>query len=249
MSTYPFYSFWILLWLSISFVELCTGQSQSQCMPSRCSKNGPAVRFPFRLRDRQPAHCGYPGFELSCRGKHTVLELPIPSKFFVESIDYKSQVIKLYDPEDCLMGQLLKIHGFSVTPLGFFEAFRDYTMFNCSVLERDLRYMALPCLSGYGYQVFAVHSNDAVEELPLAYCTKMYHISSVPHEILAVDRKYLRMNWTRPDCSQCEAIGNGCRLNSNSTESYTECFVYPKSNEGNLFNWFLISSLNFYSSL
>ncbi|KAF4399127.1 hypothetical protein G4B88_023721 [Cannabis sativa] len=227
-----FWSFTLFLLLGLSInIEA----SQTQCKESRCG-NGPAIRFPFRVKDGQPNHCGYPGFELSCRGKRTVLELPKSVKLFVKSIDYKSQVIKLYDPNDCLFGQLLKINGLSVSPLYFakFEL-RNYTMFNCSGLERNALYgigMDFPCLSGPdGYQVIAVYSSSAIEDVPLASCNKMYDIISVPYTLFAVDRKYLYMNWAKPNCSRCGVLGYGCRLKNNDTKSETECYAYPKPSQ------------------
>ncbi|PON96843.1 hypothetical protein TorRG33x02_072220 [Trema orientale] len=223
------WSYTLLLLLGL-LVEI--GASQNQCKESRCG-NGPAIRFPFRLKDSQPNQCGYPGFELSCRGKRTVLELPIPVKFHVKSIDYKSQVVKLYDPNDCLFGELLKINGLSVSPFGFYQdPQRDYTLFNCSVLDRStFQGMIFPCLSGPGYQVLVVRSDSPVEDVPLASCTKMYNISSVPYVIFAVDGKYLYLNWTEPDCTRCELMGNGCRLKNNGSKSQTECFVLPKPSQ------------------
>ncbi|KAL2550700.1 rust resistance kinase Lr10-like [Forsythia ovata] len=38
---------------------------QNECLPTSCD-SGPIIRFPFRLKDHQPAHCGYLGFELLC---------------------------------------------------------------------------------------------------------------------------------------------------------------------------------------
>lgn len=180
-----FWSYTLFFLLGL-FVEI--GACQNQCKESRCG-NGPAVRFPFRLKDGRPNHCGYPGFELSCRGKRTVLELPIPAKFYVESIDYMSQVIKLYDPNDCLFGEILKINGLSVSPFGFYEDQKaNYTLYNCSVLVRYyLGGVIFPCLSDPGYQVIAIHSDTAIEDVPLGSCTKVYNILSVPHEIFSVD--------------------------------------------------------------
>jgi hypothetical protein len=40
------------------------------------------------------------------RTNETVLELPIFAKFFVKKIDYKSQVIEVYDPDHCFPRQL-----------------------------------------------------------------------------------------------------------------------------------------------
>ena len=223
----------LLFFLLMFLTDL--GVAQDQCKQLRCGNSGPAIRFPFRLKDRHPNGCGFPGFELSCRGKSTVLELPLPVKFYVKSIDYTSQVIQLYDPDDCLLGQLLKINGLSVSPLGFLNDLRDYTLFNCSVLDRyTWSGQIFPCLGGgSGDQVLVVPSDTAIEAVPLAGCTKMNSISSVPFVIYDTDIKHLYLNWTRPNCSLCEAMGNGCRLKSNATEDETECFAYPKSSKGN----------------
>ncbi|EXC31506.1 putative receptor-like protein kinase [Morus notabilis] len=225
----------LLFLLLAFFTDL--GAAQDQCKQIRCGKNGPAIRFPFRLKDRHQDHCGFRGFELSCRGKSTVLELQTtPVKFFVKSIDYKSQVIQLYDPDDCLLGKLLKINGLSISPFGVSNDLRDYALFNCSVIDRHKlhgRGQIFPCLGGgYGRQIVVVNSLYAIEEVPLTGCTKMYNISSVGYVLYDIDRKHLYLNWTRPNCSRCEEMGNGCRVKINGTRDETECFMYPKSSKG-----------------
>ena len=45
------------------------GANPDECKEQSCSPDGPAIRFPFRLKD-QPHHCGYPGFEVSCTEKN-----------------------------------------------------------------------------------------------------------------------------------------------------------------------------------
>ncbi|CAN6562009.1 unnamed protein product [Malus baccata var. baccata] len=83
-------SFFILLFTAGLMINL--GACQNECTESRCGDDGPPIRFPFRLREKQPSHCGYPGFDLSCdRSNNTVLELPVSVKFFVTTINYKSQ--------------------------------------------------------------------------------------------------------------------------------------------------------------
>ncbi|WKA07611.1 hypothetical protein VitviT2T_025411 [Vitis vinifera] len=63
------------------------GVSQVGCqVRSRCSEQGPLIRFPFWLKD-QPHSCGYPSFELACVEKKqtvlTMLELPNSVKLLV----------------------------------------------------------------------------------------------------------------------------------------------------------------------
>ncbi|XP_030500409.2 rust resistance kinase Lr10 [Cannabis sativa] len=223
------YTLFILLKLSIDI-----GATQTQCKESRCG-NGPAIRFPFRLKDAQPNHCGYPGFELSCMGKHTVLELPKSVNLFVKNIDYKSQLIELYDPNDCLFLKLLKINGSSVSPLSFIkDELCDYTLFNCSVSE-DLDSIVIPCLtSPHGYQVIALYSSSSIEYVPLAFCKKMYNVISVPYILLSSfsEQKYIYMNWVKPNCALCEVVkGYGCRFKDNGSQNETECYQYPKPSQ------------------
>jgi len=61
------------------------------CQEASCKKDGPAIRFPFRLKlkEKQPDDCGYPGFELSCTDRReTLLQLPNSVKLYVNKIDY-----------------------------------------------------------------------------------------------------------------------------------------------------------------
>lgn len=54
-------SFICFLFVTI-FAEV--GATANECVISRCSHHGPAIRFPFWLKDSQPDHCGYPGFQV-----------------------------------------------------------------------------------------------------------------------------------------------------------------------------------------
>ncbi|XP_078154060.1 rust resistance kinase Lr10-like isoform X1 [Carex rostrata] len=65
---------------------------KDNCRPSRCSKHGPIVRYPFRLDTHAP-HCGYDTLILSCSGNNTVLTLPSSDNYNVTSIDYKKTML------------------------------------------------------------------------------------------------------------------------------------------------------------
>nr|CAB3477391.1 unnamed protein product [Digitaria exilis] len=56
------------------------------CPPSRCSKHGPEIRFPFRLESSNTSTlCGAPGMKLTCSDQDTILVHP----FIVTAIDYR----------------------------------------------------------------------------------------------------------------------------------------------------------------
>ncbi|KAM1815037.1 hypothetical protein PS1_028652 [Malus domestica] len=102
-------SFFILLFTVGLIINL--GACQNECTESHCGNYGPPIRFPFRLKDKQPSHCGYPGFDLSCdRSNNTVLELPVSVTLSVTSINYKSQVIQVFDPDHCVPRYLQKLN-------------------------------------------------------------------------------------------------------------------------------------------
>ncbi|PWA51914.1 Zinc finger, RING/FYVE/PHD-type [Artemisia annua] len=68
--------------------------SEDVCSPTFCSFMGPEVWFPFRLVDRQPSSCGFPGFDLLCNEKiQTILKLPSSRSLIVIHISYTNQVL------------------------------------------------------------------------------------------------------------------------------------------------------------
>ncbi|KAJ6370423.1 hypothetical protein OIU76_028658 [Salix suchowensis] len=61
----------------VLFVVFVAGHGAGLNCTGSCGNDGPDIRFPFRIKDEQPDHCGYPGFDLSCSDDNsTVLELP-----------------------------------------------------------------------------------------------------------------------------------------------------------------------------
>jgi hypothetical protein len=215
------------------------GEGQNGCDEFPCGSLGPAIRFPFRLNS-QSHHCGYPGFNLSCTDRNeTVLQLPISVKFFVKNIDYKSQVIEVYDPDHCFPRQLhtlnLASSPFQILKQNFQY---DFALFNCSSTEEQSRY-AISCLSGPGHEVRAFSSNnDDISDLPIASCKKMYNLRSISYGLVfSTYDNNLQLTWSGPECRHCEEKGKGCRLKNNSNETETECFT--KHTKG---------IINFYSS-
>ncbi|KDP22160.1 hypothetical protein JCGZ_25991 [Jatropha curcas] len=217
-------SFFYLLML----ILVCYGESINECQESRCGKNGPAIRFPFRLKNRQPDHCGLPGFDVSCtETEDTLIDLPSSVKLYIDKIDYVSQVIYTSDPNNCLPKQLLNFNLVD-SPFKFEGSFRsDYVFFNCSSIDRNL-YLSMPCLSVPGYDVHAFATDYPVASLALTSCTKMYNVSSVPMDFISRDN-VLSLNWSNPACGSCEAQGKYCRLKQNTnSKPKTECFDKPK---------------------
>ncbi|CAB4268556.1 unnamed protein product [Prunus armeniaca] len=159
-------SFFILLFMVGLKVNI--GACQNECSELRCGDFGPPIKFPFQLKDKQPDHCGYPGFDLSYNGSNnTVLELPISVKFNVTHINYKSQVIQVVDPDGCVPRQLHKLN-LSASAFQFKGDYQyDYTLFNCSPADRNLYYQ-IPCLSETSHQILAISSHSSMDAFPIS---------------------------------------------------------------------------------
>ncbi|RVW37219.1 Rust resistance kinase Lr10 [Vitis vinifera] len=211
--------------------------SQDVCKVSRCSHHGPAIRFPFRLKD-QPHHCGYPGFEISCtEKKQTIVELPYSVKLSVKKINYKSQEIVVHDPDFCLQRQLQNF-TLSATPFNFkFHSFyfvKDFIFFNCSsskTMYKNL-FWHIPCSFLPSNPVHAVVSDTDLDQLDLSSCHKIFNVS-LPFDILYEGGNYFSFTWSESICGDCERQGKKCRLKSNtSKEPETECVEKPAKGKG-----------------
>jgi hypothetical protein len=204
---------------------------KDMCQEARCKKHGPVIRFPFRIKGKQPDYCGYPGFDLSCTDrKETLLELPTSVKLYINNIDYASELITATDPENCLPRQLPNFN-LSTSPFKFAAQLqRDLDFFNCTSRQRD-SYLWTSCLGVPGYDIYAFMSGSIVTYFDLTSCSKMYNLSSVPDDLNSRDN-ILHLNWSRPACGLCGALGKFCRLKNNTDRIETECYDKPKSNEG-----------------
>lgn len=240
----------IHLFLHLIFLNVTLGQLatiQDPCSPIRCGDSGPAIRFPFHLKNHQPSHCGYPGFELSCTSsnitqfslqfplKATInnVVIPISANVSVEEINYKSQTIKLFDlNSSCLPRQISNVNS-SASIFTFDEyAYGGFTLFNCSTNKTySMSSGRINCLSGLHYDVIAFPSCYSISEYPSS-CTKMYNISDVPNEVLFGKSEYsqtqIYLRWSEPFCGNCEDDGKYCKLKSNGSGSETECVDIPE---------------------
>ncbi|CAI9767712.1 unnamed protein product [Fraxinus pennsylvanica] len=233
----------------LSLFAVLGSSAQNECQVENCTQYGPAIRFPFWLRDRHQQHCGYPGFELHCnQNKDTVLELPFPVKasindsnlpfsvqFAIEEIDYKNQFIEISQIFGCI-GGLLPILNLSASPFQFqflspYDIY-NYTYFNCSKIKRYHYYSLnpVPCLSSKDYGVYTVESDYPLIYLPLHSCSKMFDLHEyIPRGVFEGYMLPITLEWSRPSCGHCESIGKHCRMkNDRSISNDTECYSSSK---------------------
>ncbi|KAG5226492.1 glycerophosphodiester phosphodiesterase protein kinase domain-containing GDPDL [Salix suchowensis] len=162
----------------ILFIVFVAGHGAGLNCTGSCGNRGPDIRFPFRIKDVQPDHCGYPGFDLSCSDDNsTVLELPAGVSLHIEEIDYRHRLVYARDPLGCFPRKRL---NFSLGPSYFQiknEWLYDWTLFNCSSNEKRSSYgYKIPCLSAFNHDVYAVRSSHTISDSGLLSCTKMHNI-------------------------------------------------------------------------
>lgn len=206
----------ILHLLLLSFFSPAT--SSEFCSESRCSGDYQTVRFPFRIENRQPKSCGYPGFDLSCHATGPpLLHLPSSGDFSVQYIDYRNQEIRINDPDNCLPKKILSLN-LSGSP--FVEKnSRNFTFFNCSMNNFPYWYNLDPiyCMSGSSHLVFASSSPMLIDMLS-SKCVLIKTVS-VPFSWYFSSKLWddLLLRWENPDCARCESLGQRCGFKSNSS--------------------------------
>ncbi|XP_026440897.1 putative RING-H2 finger protein ATL21A [Papaver somniferum] len=174
--------------------------------PLSCGNGEPGVLFPFRLEGRHREVCGIPGFSLSCSSSNkTVLELPLPGKFFVQNIYYNLRVIEIYDSDNCLPRSLLNLSLLG-SPYQSDGRNENYTFLNCSSASVDLSnisslYVHIHCLSSSAHTILATNVtthriqplNSSCEVIDTVSVPVMSTLDGFSNQISDV----LRLTWSR----------------------------------------------------
>lgn len=213
-----------------------------ECPQSRCSKDGPVVRFPFRLNSSAPK-CGYGDLVLTCSGKNTVLRLPSSGEYNVTSINYKKSylIVTRYSWTPC---PWLHMAELNVTGSPF--SFKSYPIWvswlNCTDTITDASDHSdlagpISCLSSQGHFIYVAIWDFEIDLLPSA-CTKMRNDSILVNPQVSVakyfpDKKFkdqVHKTNVRPlvgllwqdnliNCTVCEKKGSVCEFNTELKKS------------------------------
>ncbi|VVA27866.1 PREDICTED: rust resistance kinase Lr10 [Prunus dulcis] len=207
------FSRWLLMIVVIVVDALNDGVGHEDCRETRCHLNGPAIRYPFRLKGRQPIPCAFRGFDVSCTDHNeTILELPSSSaKFSVYEINYRSHAIRgtpyvFYENvyEGCLPRELFYSTG--SYPLEFVG---PATLFSCPPSTvRDEYVNTSVCMArlspchgnNSGNHLYAVTGDYcSFDEIPLVSCIKVHDHTSDPAYKYDAMGEFL-LHWSIPSC-------------------------------------------------
>lgn len=206
----------------------------NDCSTSLCGNSNSPVRFPFKFMHQTRKECGYPGFDLGCNF-NDVLSLNLPhsgGEFFVRDINYVTQEIQLYDPNDCLPRRLLNLN-LSSSPFSGTH-YNNYTFLACPPdIDKSL-FEVIDCLSNSTISVIASSSMAFVRELsnmcsviatvlvPTIWSFQSNGVGFLSNFSTGV----LFLSWEVPDCRICEARGGSCGFYSSSSLE-TICSLPP----------------------
>ncbi|XP_043720664.1 rust resistance kinase Lr10-like [Telopea speciosissima] len=225
----------LFLWF-LHLLQQSLGQ-EDDCVPSQCSRYGPSIEFPFRLKNNQPEHCGYnkTGFEPTCKDGDTILQLPSVGELLVFNISYSKQSI--YVQKHCLAEFIL---GFddnsSSSPFHYFCKTESYMFFDCPTdANSDTSSITqVPCLSNKSHTVGFMESSSGLAlnpkscnviasvtapMVPYDYddkCTNSMGIFNYP-DYLKEYLTGLSLKWELPGCN-CSKVGERCRFKNKTTQ-------------------------------
>ncbi|CAL9000265.1 unnamed protein product [Prunus brigantina] len=208
-----------LWWLAVVVVTVV---GHEDCRETRCGLEGPAIRFPFRVKGRQPIHCGIRGFDLSCTDDNrTVLEMPSSPKLSIFEINYRSHAIGARLSDSCSPSEIFNNNGSSpfefVGRASFFSCppstVRDEY---CSASDEDCFPYGPSCMA----RVSPCHGNHpgnhiydssffeyscTLDQLPLVSCIKVHSYTSDPADASQIRNQMriwysdaLALHWSIP---------------------------------------------------
>lgn len=216
----------LLLILPYTQAAIGPGTGTGSCPPFSCNPHlRDKTRFPFRVPYNQSTRCGYRGFELSCNGDVTLLNLPsnLSKPFVVRGIDYANQLVLLSDPDGCVPNRVLDLN-LTGSPYSSGPVTTRYSFLNCSKPISDPESLprgtsVISCLSGADFTVVSTFESVAKEEMEIGWkCKVIKEVVAVlwwpklEYGFYPVDMSnaFLQLSWDVPGCGDCELRGGSC---------------------------------------
>ncbi|RXI06541.1 hypothetical protein DVH24_025677 [Malus domestica] len=226
---------WVRIFSLTLLTLLGATQNAYACEKSKCGDHGEAIHILFR----RGHHCSPRSDCHVNEGDYGQEHRVVMVKFLVKRIDYKHQEVQVYQPGNCLLLKPLEVDNINMpllTSQFYFQEsmYSNATLFHCPV-ERELDDPKVPCISGPGYRVYAIESSSNIVNNPsLESCTKMYDVLSIPdvNYYYNYDDYYNKgayLKWKKPNCRECEAEGNKCRIKYNHTNTEIQCVRLSKA--------------------
>jgi len=228
---------------------IVSSKGQNECSESSCGFQEPPIRFPFQPVQGMKDACDFPGLCLYCSENNETMLVHPTVKLRVTYMSYKLQLIYLEDPENCLPKKFLNLNNFTVPPYkpdsSDARETHNLNFFDCSSLGlphlRNSEQLSSSSQNMIHCPTYVSNSYESVLVLDLTSCTKMFNvISQASASDLRMNR--LKLRWSEPNCSECEAKGKRCKWKNNSTTDIECVDCSPKASD-DIFTYICFSSM------
>jgi Wall-associated receptor kinase galacturonan-binding len=222
-NTWLFYLLLLLIY-TISTTKIATARSDyeeffEKCPPSNCSKDGPEVRFPYRLSNSS-ASCGAMGMELSCLGNETILQLPNVGQCKVLDIDYNIGYITVELGEAFSLCAYQKLGSINFTSAVYQVETESKNLISCTkdlvnkssfLLENSEG--PVECFSNFSQLAYFISGYYYLDSIP-SFCTVLLNNITFPYSGYKNDSVDVTLTWFVPDitnrCIACESENKHC---------------------------------------
>ncbi|KAJ1688362.1 hypothetical protein LUZ63_019752 [Rhynchospora breviuscula] len=207
----------------LTLVILAHGKDSftKECPPSRCSEEGPVVRYPFRLDFRAP-HCGY--------GNNTVLRLPSSGVYNVTSIVYNYKIlphltITRYSWTPCPWRNI-GILNLTGSPFSR-SSDMNVTWLDCPTeltsISNDVA-GPISCLSSNGRFTYVARTYPPIWNIPtnctITNTSYVFYFSDFQEFDTRPQAKLYWHDYDVINCSACEENGHHCEPNLETRKSF-----------------------------
>ncbi|KAJ8639595.1 hypothetical protein MRB53_016289 [Persea americana] len=173
---FHFFSQLLLSSLGVGFCDGDSGFCGGDSGKPQLTEHGPEIKFPFRIKEQQPPHCGYPGFDISYQDNATFIHIPSMNRdFIVKQIDYKQQMMAVTPNRNDCFWRLFLSNSSSIS-------------FSPFVLERSYNYTFISCANN----VMDIHSDRPISCL-----------SDSEHDVFMVPRCWV---WSEVGCTRLQGV-------------------------------------------
>ncbi|KAD3069061.1 hypothetical protein R6Q59_016952 [Mikania micrantha] len=233
MEDFKFFLHLLTLTLTLHLFPISLASSPYNCPIAFCGSNAYPIQFPFHVLDQQPEICGYPGFNLRCdKQGNTLLNLPNSGEFLVRTIDYRAQMIQIYDPSGCTASRRMTLNLSGSPYLG--SPSRNYTLLSCPVEVTRSRYIPVGCLTNSTYSTLATSSVSFATRMASQTACRIIGSLRSPISWYQDQQGFtsdlnmdISLTWDSPNCQECVAEGGFCGY-TNTTLQDIACFKNGK---------------------
>ncbi|XP_020208493.1 LEAF RUST 10 DISEASE-RESISTANCE LOCUS RECEPTOR-LIKE PROTEIN KINASE-like 1.2 isoform X3 [Cajanus cajan] len=227
----------------LATIVLSSNPKFEACTPRSCGA-GPPIKYPFWIPYEQESFCGYPEFEITCIDKNPILRTS-NNDLLVKDISYSNSSftvanIAVYE-DKCPV----PMYNYSLDQTPFTYSSENWNLsffYNCTTEPIDYPTYKVDCAKNATHYSFAVFHKEALEHknyslnecqfmvnVPLNMNAAVNFTSLLRMNYTEILKMGFLLNWTAPDCQNCEKSGGRCGFVGNKFLCFCKDKSYLKS--------------------